>query len=337
MPVSSRQELVEYCLRRLGAPVIEINVDEDQVSDRVDDALQFFREYHYDGVERMFLKQQVFGSYLSLEPASATSNPNGPAYDYQIGEVVVGLANGIKAIVKGYRSSTELDIHKIDFNSATPSVTNFIIGEAIQGQSSGATWLTDAPGSIGAIDRGYITVPDSVIGVIRVLPIGSLTSGSGATNIFDVMYQFRQNDMYNLLNSDMVYYDQVKMHLDMMEQMFAGDRSLRFNRKTDRIYLDMDWEATIAPGEFLLVECYKILDPTDYPKIYDDMFLKRYLTALIKRQWAENLIKFAGIQLPGGVTLNGPALYQTAVSEIEQIEEEMQSRFELPPEPFIVG
>jgi hypothetical protein len=335
MPVSSRQELVEYCLRRLGAPVIEINVDEDQVSDRVDDALQFFREYHYDGVERMFLKQQVFGSYITFDPTS--SNPNGPSYDYQVGEVIVGLANGVRAIVKGQRSANQLDIHKIDTSTASPGITNFIFGETIKGLSSNAQYLTSAAGSIGAIDLGYITVPDSVIGVLRVLPIGSLTSGSGATNIFDVMYQFRQNDMYNLLNSDLIYYDQVKQHLDMMEQMFAGDRSLRFNRKTNRIYLDMDWEATITPGEFLMVECYRILDPADYPKIYDDMFLKKYLTALIKRQWAENLIKFAGIQLPGGVTLNGPALYQTAVSEIEQIEADMQARFELPPEPFIVG
>lgn len=337
MPITTRQELVEYCLRRLGAPVIEINVDEDQVSDRVDDALQFFREYHYDGVERMFLKQQVFGSYITLEATSPTSNPNGPAYDYQIGEVIVGRANGIRAVVKGYRSANQLDIHKIDFSNATPGVTNFITGEGIIGQTSATIWLSDSVGSIGAIDLGYITVPDSVIGVIRVLPIGSLTSGSGATNIFDVMYQFRQNDMYNLLNSDMIYYDQVKQHLDMMEMMFAGDRSIRFNRKTDKLYMDMDWESVVVPGDFLMVECYRVLDPADYPKVYDDMFLKRYLTALIKRQWAENLIKFAGIQLPGGVTLNGPALYETAMIEIEKIEAEMQSRFELPPEPFMVG
>jgi hypothetical protein len=341
MAVTTRQELVEYCLRRLGAPVIEINADMDQLNDRVDDALQFFREYHYDGVERMFLKQAVHGSSLTIDSDGRLDEndqviPANTA-DYIIGETIVGQASGFKARVKGYVSSTVMSIDLIDDSGCAPGVSNFTTGEVIHGLHSGAQWGAASPGSIGAIERGYIDVPDSVIGVIRVFPIGATIGGNAAGNIFDVMYQFRQNDMYNLLSSDMIYYDQVKQHLDMLEQMFVGDRSLRYNRKMNRIFIDMNWRESLTDGQFLIVECYRILDPTDWPKIYDDMFLKKYLTALFKRQWGENLIKFAGIQLPGGVTLNGDIIYEKAVAEIKEIEDDVRSRFEMPAEPFMIG
>lgn len=243
--VTSREQLKEYCLRRLGAPVIEINVDDDQVEDRIDDAFQFYREYHYDAVEMVYLKHQF----------------------------------------------TEQNM----------------------------------------IDR-YIEVSDMVVGVSRILPF---TNRSNGMNIFDIRYQILINDLYSLMSTDLIYYTQVKMQLELINQILVGQKPIRFNRHMNRIYLDMDWAADGTPGDFIIIECYRILDPETYRDVYDDMFLKRYTTALIKRQWAENIKKFAGVQLPGGVTLNGDNLYQEAMEEINKIESEIQSKFELPVDMFV--
>jgi len=243
--VTNRLELKEYCLRRLGAPVIEINVDDDQVEDRLDDAFQFYREYHYDAVELIYLKHQF----------------------------------------------TEEELR-----------------------------------------QQYIEMSDLVVGVNRILPF---TNRSRGIDIFDIRYQILINDLYSLMSTDLIYYSMVKTQLELINQLLVGQKPIRFNRHMNRLYIDMDWAADARPGEFVIVECYRILDPDTYTDVYDDMFLKRYATCLIKRQWAENLKKFSGVQLPGGVTLNGDTLYQEAMNEIQQIESEIQSKFELPVDMFV--
>jgi hypothetical protein len=244
--VTTRQGLKDYCLRRLGAPVIEINVDDDQVEDRIDDAFQFYREYHYDAVELVYLKHQF----------------------------------------------------------TTDDITN-----------------------------QYISVPDSVVGVSRILPFSNKSDG---TNIFSVRYQILLNDLYSLMSTNIIYYYQVKQELELINQVLVGIKPIRFNRHMNRLYMDMDWTADAVAGDYIIVECYRILDPETYRDVYNDMFLKRYCTALIKRQWGENLKKFNGVQLPGGVTINADQIYQDALTEITQIESEMQSRFELPVD-FMTG
>lgn len=242
--VTTRQGLKDYCLRRLGAPVIEINVDDDQVEDRIDDAFQFYREYHYDAVELVYLKHQF----------------------------------------------------------TTEDITN-----------------------------QYISVPDTVVGVSRILPFSNKSDG---TNIFSIRYQILLNDLYSLMSTNIIYYYQVKQELELINQVLVGTKPIRFNRHMNRLYMDMDWTADAVPGDFIVVECYRILDPETYRDVYNDMFLKRYCTALIKRQWGENLKKFNGVQLPGGVTINADQIYQDALTDITQIESEMQSRFELPVDMF---
>jgi hypothetical protein len=244
--VTTRQGLKDYCLRRLGAPVIEINVDDDQVEDRIDDAFQFYREYHYDAVELVYLKHQF----------------------------------------------------------TTEDITN-----------------------------QYISVPDTVVGVSRILPFSNKSDG---TNIFSIRYQILLNDLYSLMSTNIIYYYQVKQELELINQVLVGTKPIRFNRHMNRLYMDMDWTADAVPGDFIVVECYRILDPETYRDVYNDMFLKRYCTALIKRQWGENLKKFNGVQLPGGVTINADQIYQDALTDITQIESEMQSRFELPVD-FMTG
>jgi hypothetical protein len=242
--VTTREQLKDYCLRRLGSPVIEINVDDDQIEDRIDDAFQFYREYHYDAVELVYLKHQF----------------------------------------------------------TTQDMTN-----------------------------QYISVPDSVVGVSRILPFSNKSDG---TNIFSIRYQILLNDLYSLMSTQIIYYYQVKQELELINQILVGVKPVRFNRHMNRLYIDMDWTADAAVGDYIIVECYRILDPETYRDVYNDMFLKRYCTALIKRQWGENLKKFNGVQLPGGVTINADQIYQDALTEITQIESEMQSRFELPVDFF---
>ena len=243
--ITSREQLKDYCLRRLGSPVIEINVDDDQIEDRIDDAFQFYREYHYDAVELVYLKHQF----------------------------------------------TEEEI-----------------------------------------EQQYIELSDLIVGVNRILPF---TNRSRGLDIFDIRYQILINDLYSLMSTDLIYYSMVKTQLELINQLLVGQKPVRFNRHMNRLYIDMDWAADASVGEFIIVECYRILDPNTYTDVYDDMFLKRYTTCLIKRQWAENLKKFSGIQLPGGVTLNGDTLYQEAMDEIRQIESEIQDKFELPVDMFV--
>lgn len=322
MAISSRQGLIDYCLRRLGFPVIEINVDDDQVSDRIDDALQYFQEYHFDGVERVYLTHQVGTADLKFSGLSAPS--------FELEETLTGATSG--ATCKLF----SLDGTNAKISNLTGT---FVANETVTGSVSGFSRTLAATNfyTAGDIQNGYISIPDAVIGVIRVLPVNGPSSGmNNRNNMFDIIYQFRLNDMYNLLSADMIYYTQVQQHLSMLDMLLVGDRSIRYNRKMDKMYIDINWEEVFEPGDYIIIECYRILDPTTYTQVYDDMFLKRYATALIKRQWGENMKKFGGIQLPGGVILNGKEIYDEAVEEIATIENEMQLKSELPVD-FMVG
>jgi hypothetical protein len=316
MTISSRQGLIDYCLRRLGFPVIEINVDEDQIEDRVDDALQYFQEYHFDGVERTYLKHQITGNTLKF---SGLSSPS-----FELGEKIVGETSGASCSLLSLNGTT-----------ATTDTTKgvFQAGENVTGLTSGFTRALATTNfyTPGDVDKQYIPIPDSVIGIIKMFNFNAPGDGmENPNNMFNLVYQFRLNDMYNLLAADLIYYAQVKTTLQMYDQIFPGQRSIRFNRKTDKLYVDVNWNDTFQVGDHIIVECYRILDPSEYTKVYNDMFLKMYTTALIKRQWGENMKKFGGIQLPGGVVLNGQQVYDEAVDEIKQIENEMQLKSELP-------
>lgn len=318
MAISTRQGLIDYSLRRLGFPVIEINVDEDQISDRVDDALQMWQEYHFDGVERAYLKKKLSGSSLTI-----------PSTTFTVGETITGGTSGAKAVVHKDTTSTSL----VYENTTTPE--KFQASETITGSESGAsTTITSI--TKGDIENGYIEVNDTFLSIVRMFKFGGVGATSNSDGLFDIDYQFAQNDLYNLLSADVTYYSMVKTHMNVLESLFVNDRQIRFNRKTNKMYIDTDMDKTFDIGDYVIAEGYALVDPTTYSEVYDDMWLKRYTTALIKRQWGENMKKFGGVQLPGGVTLNGDQIFQEAISEIAQIEDEMQVRYELPP-TFMTG
>ena len=311
---TTRQQFIDYCKRRLGFPVIDINVDDDQISDRVDDALQFFEDYHFDGVEKMYMKHLI----------------------------------------------TQADI-----------------------------------------DRRWIYCPDAVTYVVGMFPFDDSNS---SINMFDLRYQLRLHDLYDFTSVSYVSYEITMQHIRTLNLMFSGTPQIRFNRKQNKIFLDIDWSRDISVGDYVIIDCYRAIRPATITltgtgtavttantitgtgtifdqellegdvitlggqelqvnqitsptslttigpvasnvtngvltkpgnsEVFNDRFLKRYATALIKYQWGSNLSKFAGIQMPGGVTLDGVRIMTEAKEEMDKIEDEIYNFNSLPSEIF---
>jgi len=258
---STKASLKEYCLRALGKPVIDINVDDDQVDDRIDEAVQYFCQYHTDGVERMYLKYEV----------------------------------------------TAADITRMTTDTS----------ESVTENSVTTTWKQG---------NNFLIVPETVISVVNVFPL----SDRANLNLFDVRYQLRLNDLYDFSSTSIVHYQMTMQHLDFLDHILVGEKPMRFNHLSNKLFLDMDWKNDITAGEFLIFEVFRRLDPATSTDMFDDLYLKRYATTLIKKQWGQNLSKFSGTAMLGGVTLNGPELFSTAIQEQRQLEEEIRSNYEEP-------
>jgi hypothetical protein len=243
---ASREQLKDWCLRQLGFPVIEINVDDDQVDDRIDEALQYFQQFHFDGVERWYLKHQI-----------TQENK----------------------------------------------------------------------------DNGYIPITENIIGVTRIFPVGSTNA---SVNMFDLRYQLRLHELYDFTSTSYVNYVLTMQHIRTLDMLFSGETPIRFNRHTDKLYIDWDWVNDVDVGEWIIIEGYIIVDPNTYTDIYNDRMLKKLATAYIKKQWGANMSKFAGMQLPGGITMNGIQIFQDAVAEIKELEELIRDTYEEPPQ-FLLG
>jgi hypothetical protein len=270
-PITTRETLKQYCLRALGKPVVEINVEDDQVEDRIDEALQYFAQYHYDGVERMYLKYQVTADDITRARSDETLST-----------------------VTDSRDSTVTAIFKEGKN--------------------------------------YIPMPSNVMSVVQVFPF----TDKAALNLFDVRYQLRLNDLYDFSSTSIIHYDMTLRHLDLLDHILTGERPVRFNAHTNRLYVDMDWKNDVDAGDFMLIECYRKLDGSNYSDVFDDIFLKKYLIQLVKKQWGQNLSKFQGVAMLGGVQMNGEQIYTQAQEEINRLEEQIQLAYELPPH-YMIG
>jgi hypothetical protein len=310
MAVSTRSGLKDYALRALGAPVLEINVDDDQIEDRIDEALDYWKLYHYEGVEQIYLKQQIRASEIVLTTSVAAN--------FDLTERITGATSGATAEVcrESVRvsSGTLLLVRNI---SGT-----FTAGEAITGASSGTT-ATTVSITLREYDNRYVEVPDYVWGVTKILSMGQASSSK---NIFDLQYQLRLNDLYDLTSTSLIYYKTVMSHLALLDLELNGHQGFRFNRLNGRLYLDANWQTDFILGDHIIVQSYRAMDPTTWSKVYNEPWLKHYVTALFKKQWATNIKKFSGIQLPGGVTLDGDKLYDEATTEIKDLEDELQNK-----------
>ena len=267
---TTRATFKDYCLRNLGFGVIDINVSDAQVDDRIDEALQYFAQYHYDGLEKMYLKYQITQDDIDR----AASN---------------------------------------DTTTATDTVDSNITATFKEG-------------------KNFIPMPSSVVSVIQIFPFDDQTTN----NMFDIRYQLRLNDLYDFSSTSIIHYQMTMQQLDFLSHILVGEKPIRFNQHQNRLYLDMDFANDIDVGEFLIIECYRKIDPATYTDIFDDIYLKRYATALIKRQWGANLSKFQGVQLLGGVEMNGESIYSQAQEELQKLEEDIQLAFETPID-YMVG
>lgn len=312
MSVASREQLKQYALRALGAPVLEINVDDAQLEDRLDEALDYWHLYHYEGIEQIYMKAKIGASVLNLVESTAAT--------FALAERVTGATSGATAEV--VRESNR------DSSGTTLLVRNvtgtFLADETINGSAGHTATLAHTnPCVLGEYDNKYVVCPDYVWGVNKVLAIGQAGSSK---NIFDLQYQLRLNDLYDLTATSLIYYKTVMGHLAMLDLELNGHTLYRFNRLSNRLYLDINWQTDVVLGDYVLVQAYRAMDPAAFSKIWSEPWLKHYTTALFKRQWATNIKKFSGIQLPGGVTLDGDKLYDEAVGEIKDLEEELRDK-----------
>ncbi len=276
---STRQGLIDYCLRKLGSPVLEINVDDDQIDDLVDDAIQLFNERHFDGVERMYLKYKITQEDIDRGSAKNTDG------------VGIVTTTATSTSVAGYGTTTN-------------------------------SWYETS---------NFLQVPDSVVGVEKIFKFDTSSISGG---MFSIKYQLFLNDLYYFNSVELLQYAMVKSYLEDIDFLLTTDKQIRFNKRQDRLYLDIDWGAE-SEGNWIVLDCYRALDPTSFTQVYNDPFLKLYLTALIKRQWGQNLIKFKGVKLPGGIEMNGREIYDDAEREIESLRGRMTSEYELPPYDFV--
>ena len=277
---STRSELITYAKRQLGAPVLEINVADEQVEDILDDAIQYFQERHFDGVYPTFLKYKI----------------------------------------------TEDDIKRgrtRDGNTDNVGITTQTATSTIDGQSVSFSFNETS---------NYLQVPPDILGITKVFHFdGSNRMSSG---MFSLKYQLFLNDIYYYGSTELLSYAMTKTYLEDINFLLTTQKQIRFNKRQDRLYLDIDW-SSITDGEFLVIDCFRTLDPNDYARVFNDSFLKRYFTALLKKQWGQNLIKFQGVKLPGGVELNGRQIYDDAMNDLTIIREQMSNTYEIPPLDFI--
>ena len=270
---STRSELIDYCKRKLGAPVLEINVADEQVEDLIDDALQFFQERHFDGVYQTYMKYKITQEDIDRGKAKTTG---------------VGIS--------------------------TTTVDSTIVGVS--------TTFTYEENS------NYLEVPPEVLGVTKIFHFDG--SNTITNNMFSVKYQLFLNDIYYWGSTELLSYAMVKTYLEDINFLLTTEKQIRFNKRQDRLYLDIDW-GSVSVGDYLIIDCFTLLDPSSYPRVWNDSFLKPYTVALIKRQWGQNMSKFQGVKLPGGIELNGREMYEDAEKELTRIREIMSNTYELPP------
>ena len=273
---NSRGQLINFGLRKLGYPVLEINLDTDQIHDALDDTLQLYQERHYNGIERMFLKYKITQEDIDRGSAKGTDG--------------VGIV-----------TTTGIQTSNVTVTSNFYENSNFI------------------------------AVPDHVIGVNKIFKFDSSSISGG---MFSIKYQLFLNDLYYFNSVNLLQYAMTKSYLEDIDFLLTTDKQIRFNQRQDRLYLDIDWPAQ-QKDDFIIIDCFRALDPEEFKLVYNDPFVKKYFVALMKKQWGMNLIKFRGTKLPGGIELNGREIYDDGVREIEALESRMTQDFETPPLDFI--
>lgn len=320
---TNRVEFKDYCLRRLGHPVVEINVDDDQIDDRIDEALEYYKDYHFDGSEKLYYKYQI-----------TANNVHDKVYDVQITNGGTGYSNSDVVVYTGGGNPSETPVANVvtDANGTIIEIVQTEFGKDYA--NAPEVTITSGTGS-GAVLKarlgGMIVLPENIMGVVRIFDISSALN---VGNIFSIQYQIVLNDLYNLTAVSMVPYYMTFQHLRLIEELLVGQQPIRYNRHRNILHVDTNWDR-FNPGQFLIVEAYEVVDPNEFTDVWNDRWLKRYATALIKRQWGLNTKKYGQMQLPGGMFFNGQQIYDEAITEIKELEDEMINSYSLPVSDMI--
>ena len=272
---SSRAEFKEYCLRKLGAPVLEINLATEQCEDIIDDALQIFYERHFDGVMQTFMKYKV--------------------------------------------TQDDIDRGRGPGQAGVTGITTQTASSVIDGATKTFSFEENS---------NYLEIPPSIIGVNKLFRFNG--TNTVTNNMFSINYQLFLNDIYYWGSTELLSYAMTRTYMEDLDFLLTTHKQIRFNQRQDRLYIDIDW-GDVTKGDWFIIDCYRTVDATDYTRVWNDSFLKLYTTALMKKQWGQNLLKFQGVKLPGGVELNGRQIFDDAERELDIIRERMSSTYELPP------
>ena len=274
MQPSSRTDFKTYCLRQLGAPVLEINLASEQCEDLIDDALQMFQERTFDGAAQTYLKYKLTQADIDRGAGPGSSSP-------------VGITTTTATSTVGITSTFSYEEN-----------------------------------------NNFLQIPPEVLGVTKIFHFDG--SNTITNNMFSVKYQLFLNDIYFWGATELLTYAMTKTYLEDINFLLTTEKQIRFNKRQDRLYLDIDWDS-VNEGDWLIIDCFRLLDPSDYGRVWNSQFLKQYATALMKRQWGQNLLKFGGVKLPGGIELNGRQIYDDGQKDIDILMERMSSTYELPP------
>lgn len=315
----SREEFKQAILRRLGHPVIHIEVSHEQLDDRIDEALAYYQDYHFDAYDKCYYKFQVTADNRPDKVYDVIVLDGGKGYANT--DVVTFTANDTNG--KGATGTLTTDVH-----GTIQSITVTDRGEfyAITPDISIAT-STGEGARFNVRMGGIIPVPENIIGAIKIF---DLSTSMSSHDLFSIQYQVALNELYNFTSISMVPYYSAFQHIDLIQQVLIGQQHIRYVRHKNAVHLDTNWNRFVD-GQFLIVEAYEIVDPEVYTDVWKDRWLTRYATALVKWQWGNNLKKYGNMQMMGGVAFNGQQIHDEAVEEIAKMEEEMKTRFELPP------
>lgn len=315
--IRSREQFKRYILEHLGEPLVKVNITDSQLESCIDDALQYWSEYHFEGSMRTYLKQIITPSILKITDPSAR---------FIGGEQIVGITSGATARVCS-NSHGDRRTESVGGNICCAGIRerDFIAGEqvTIGGKQytlqSGPDYQTK-----GIVDEQRIKMPEWILGVVRIIPFSQAMSSQ---NLFDLQYQIRLNDFQNLTSQSLIYYEQAMEHISLLNWELTAKPNFEFNQYEGYVYPQCNWEYDIDVGDYIIFDCYRALDPKTATRMWMEPWFKQYSVALAKKQYAQNLKKYQGVQLPGGITLNGSEMYQEAIQEIDKLEQQLQSLY----------
>ena len=317
---ANRQEFKEFCLRELGWPVVKINLDDDQIEDRIDYSLQYYWDYHFDGSNKVYYSyiiqdKDTPGHLSEVEIANSGEG-------YQNTDTVVITANSASNTGRDAVASIVTDA-----NGSITSVPVANVGTDYRNPPSitvSSNTGTDA--SLVGFNGGYVHMPENIIGVMNLFPIGGALQSQ---NMFNIRYQIALNDLYTLSSVSMLPYYMAKYQIDFIQHLLVGQQPIRYNRHENKVYLDMDWMRD-APGNMLIIEAYEKIDPDLHSDVWNDRWLKRYCAQQIKKVWASGMKKYGKVEMSGGNYFDAQTMYNEALEEIARLETEMIDSYSIP-------